>query len=331
MHTFWHKLPRPFFALAPMADVTDSAYRRLIAEIAPPDIMWTEFVSADGLYATRERKKMADAENPLVRDLRYTEKERPVVAQLFSSNPGTMAYAAELCAKLGYDGIDINMGCPDSSIEKQGCGAAMIKSPETAQKIIAAAKDGAARGIAGGLPVSVKTRIGYSGDELDTWLPALFEAAPAALTVHLRTRKEMSKVAAHWDLMPRVVALRDRYAPGTPVLGNGDVISLEDARAKAAETGADGIMLGRAIFGNPWLFTGRAASEIPPQERLAALALLARYFEDIRPQKSFHILKKHIKAFVTGWEGAAELRAKLMECENADQLAAAVASADLVY
>lgn len=325
--SFWHKLPRPFFALAPMADVTDPAYRRLIAQIHPPDVMWTEFVSADGLMATRERRVMPDADNPLMRDLLYSEAERPIVAQLFSSNPDAMAYAAELCAKLGFDGIDINMGCPDRSIEKQGCGAAMIKTPEIAAQIVQAAKDGAARGKEGGLPVSVKTRVGYNKESIDEWIPAVLEMDPAALTVHLRTRKEMSAVPAHWDFMPRIVALRNQLTPGIPVIGNGDVKSLEEARAKAAETGADGIMLGRAIFGNPWLFSGRRPEDVPRDERVAALVALARSFEELRPQKSFHILKKHIKAFIAGWDGAAELRAILMETSNAEELAAAIQAA----
>ncbi|MEK7099623.1 MAG: tRNA-dihydrouridine synthase family protein, partial [Patescibacteria group bacterium] len=129
MESFWTKLNKPFFVLAPMADVTDPAYRRLIADYGAPDVTWTEFVSADGLYATRERKGMKDEENPLVRDLLYTGAERPIVAQLFTSNPESMRYAANLARELGFDGIDINMGCPDKSIEKQGAGAAMIKTP----------------------------------------------------------------------------------------------------------------------------------------------------------------------------------------------------------
>ncbi len=324
MHSFWQRLPRPFFVLAPMADVTDPAYRALIARIKAPDVTWTEFVSADGLYHTVEKGKLKNEENPLLRDLQYSEAERPVVAQLFGSNPDTMAYAAELAAKLGFDGIDINMGCPDRSIEKQGAGAAMIKTPEKARAVIPAAKDGAAKGRSGGLPVSVKTRIGYNQEAMDEWLPVLLETDPAALTVHLRTRKEMSLVPAHWEFMPRIVALRDKHNPGVPVIGNGDIKDREDAKKKMEESGCDGAMLGRAIFGNPWVFAGRKPEDTPPAERLAALVALARGFEELRPRKSFHILKKHIKAFATGFDGAAELRAKLMETESAEALAQVV-------
>lgn len=315
MASFWDGLTRPFFVLAPMADVTDAAYRRLIAEYGAPDVTWTEFVSADGLYHTREKKGMQDSENPLMRDLIYDEGQRPIVAQLFTSNPESMAYAAMLVADLGFDGIDINMGCPDRSIEKQGAGAAMIKSPDKAVEVLRAAKTS-------GLPVSVKTRIGYNTEIMDEWLPVILKEEPGALTVHLRTRKEMSKVPAHWELMKRAVALRDQHAPHVPILGNGDVTDLEDARRKAGETGVDGIMLGRAIFGNPWLFTGRQLSDISPQERIEALKKLALYFSELNPPKSFHLLKKHFKAFVSGWDGAAELRGKLMNIGSREELEA---------
>jgi tRNA-dihydrouridine synthase len=320
MDSFWKHLPKPFFALAPMADVTDPAYRRLIAECGAPDVTWTEFVSADGLYHTREKKGMSDAENPLLRDFQYGEGERPIVAQVFSSKPEMIEYVAELAATLGFDGMDINMGCPDRSIEKQGAGAAMIKTPELVGEIMEAARRGAARGQEGGIPISIKTRIGYNHEIMDEWLSTVLETKPDALTVHLRTRKEMSKVDAHWDLMARAVQLRNQHSPETVILGNGDVKDLADARTKAVATGADGIMLGRAIFGNPWLFTDRAPESITPQERLEALGTLAAYFGELRPSKSFHLLKKHFKVFVTGWDGAAQTRARLMDAATLEEL-----------
>lgn len=309
MESFWRMLPRPFFALAPMADVTDPAYRRLIAEIHKPDATWTEFVSADGLYHTREKKGMPDGENPLVRDLGYSEGERPIIAQLFTANPDTMRYAARLCAELGFDGIDINMGCPDRSIEKQGAGAAMMKDVGNARAVIHAARDA-------GLPVSVKTRIGYHQEAIDEWISALLKENLPALAIHLRTRKEMSSVPAHWELMPRVVELRDQLSPATLIIGNGDVMSLDDGREKLAASGADGAMLGRAIFGNPWVFAGRKPEDILPNEKLETLARLAQYFDELRPRKSYHLLKKHFKAFVAGWDGAAALRSRLMETNS---------------
>ena len=191
---------------------------------------------------------MRDKENPLLRDLQFTEEQRQIVAQIFSSKPEMITYATKLVAKLGFDGVDINMGCPDRSIEKQGCGAAMIKNPKLAQEIIRAAQT------ASKLPVSVKTRVGYNKESLDEWLTALLEANPAAITLHLRTRKEMSLVPADWELMNKAVEIRNRVNPNVLLIGNGDVQDLEDARIKIAESGCDGAMLYRAMFGNPWVF-----------------------------------------------------------------------------
>ncbi|HEX7651452.1 MAG TPA: tRNA-dihydrouridine synthase [Candidatus Paceibacterota bacterium] len=323
MKSFWKGLPRPFFVMAPMADVTDPAFRALVAKYGRPDVDWTEFVSADGLYHLREVKKMPDAENPLMRDLQFTDAERPIVAQLFSSKPEMMAYAVKLCAELGFDGIDINMGCPDRAIERQGCGAAMIKTPEVAKQVIAAAK-------ASGLPVSVKTRVGYNRESIDEWVPVLLESGIEALTLHLRTRKDMSNVPANWGLMKSAVALRDRIAPDTLMIGNGDVKNREDGESKVRESGADGAMIGRGMFGNPWVFAGRKPEDIPLREKLVALIELAHAFEALKPGKSFHILKKHIKAFVTGFDGAADARAKLMDTESAAELEAAVLAAGLL-
>ncbi len=336
---FWQKLKEkkdgsgePFFVLAPMADVTDAAFRRLIAKYGKPDVTWTEFVSADGLAYPTARPK-------LLTDLIYTEAERPIVAQLFTSNPENMREAAKLCAELGFDGIDINMGCPDKSIEKQGAGAAMIKTPEKAVAVIRAAKEGAPN-----LPISVKTRIGYSKNQISEWIPIILAEDVAALTVHLRTRKELSLVPAHWDLMKEVVALRDKLAPATLIIGNGDVKDVDEARAKAIETGCDGVMLGRAIFGNPWLFAKDKTSiasvqntdlvdeakekfwlhrevGVPIEEKLRVLVEHTKLFEELLgDKKNFAIMKKHYKAYVNGFDGAKELRMKLMDAENAAEI-----------
>jgi len=309
--SFWNELSKPFLVLAPMADVTDVAFRRVIAKYGKPDVLWTEFVSADGLaFAPEEGRKK------LLKDLEYSEGERPIVAQLFTSNPKTMEEASLLCAELGFDGVDINMGCPDRSIEKQGAGAAHIKDPEHAKEIIYAAKQGAKT-----IPVSVKTRLGYNKDELDTWLPKLFEAAPAAVTIHARTRKEMSKVPARWERVRHAVELRDELAPGVLILGNGDAVDIEDARTKVSESGADGAMLGRAIFGNPWLFS----EHVPTlREKLEVMVEHTKLFEELLPHKNFAIMKKHYKAYVSGFDGAAELRARLMESADADEIAEVV-------
>ena len=318
MKSFWSGLKKPFFAMAPMADVTDVAFRALVAKRGKPDIFWTEFVSADGLYHTREIAKMPDTENPLMSDLMFEESQRPIVAQIFSSKPEMIAYATKLVAELGFDGVDINMGCPDRSIEKQGAGAAMIKTPELAVEIIKTAQE------ASSLSVSIKTRIGYSKESLDEWLPALLSANPAAITLHLRTRKEMSLVPAGWELMKKAVEIRNKINPNVLLIGNGDVQNLEDARSKASEYGCDGVMLGRAMFGNPWVFAGRKSEDTPLAEKLAALVELAHNFEKISPPKNFAILKKHIKAFVSDFNGAVDLRARLMSAESASELEKAI-------
>ena len=319
MKSFWNSLQKPFVVMAPMADVTDPAFRALVAKCGASDVFWTEFVSADGLYHTREIAKMKDEENPLMRDLIFEKSQRPIVAQIFSSKPDMIAYAAKLAEELGFDGVDINMGCPVGVIVQQGSGAAMIQTPELAAQTIRAAK------AATSLPVSVKTRVGYNTESLDEWLPVLLAENPAAVTLHLRTRKEMSLVPARWELMKKAVAIRDNVNPGVPLIGNGDVQSLADARAKIAESGCDGAMIGRGMFGNPWVFAGRTPEETPLAEKLAALVELAHGFEKLSPPKNFAILKKHIKAFVTGFAGAAELRAKLMEAESASELEATIA------
>ena len=319
MQSFWDTLQKPFVALAPMADVTDPAYRSLIAETSKGGVSfvtWTEFVSADGLYHTREKKGMQDAENPLVRDLAYTEGERPVVAQFFSSNPEMMEYAAGLALERGFDGVDINMGCPDKSIEKQGAGAGHMKDPERAREVIQAA----VRGTKGKIPVSVKTRIGYNRIEYTEWFPHILKEDIALLTVHLRTRKEMSKVAAHWELAGEITSFVKGIRPDVLVAGNGDVTDLAMAKKLAEESGMDGVMLGRAIFGNPWLFSNVPLEERTQAERLSALLALAERFDTLTPRKHYAILKKHFKAFVQGFDGAAELRGRLMETNSFEEM-----------
>lgn len=292
-----------------MANVTDAAFRRVIACYGKPDVMWTEFVSVDGLCS--------EGRNALLLDLKYSPAERPIVAQFFGSDPELFRRTAALARELGFDGIDINMGCPDRGVEKGGSGAALIKTPRLAREIIRAAKEGG-----GGIPVSVKTRIGYNEETIATWLPHLLEADPAALTVHLRTRKEMSDVPAHWELMSRIVALRNELNPRVLVLGNGDVQSLVEGEVKCQQSGADGVMIGRGIFGNPWCFS-RPAITPDISARLAVMLAHTRLFHSLfGTHKNFDIMKKHYKAYVSGFEGAKELRIKLMAAKNADEVAA---------
>lgn len=337
MKGFWDTLPKPFFVLAPLANVTDAAFRRVIAKYskpAGPHVFWTEFVSADGLI-----KATPEGKAKLMRDLLFTEAERPIVAQLFTSNPETMEAAARLCQELGFDGVDINMGCPDKTIEKQGAGAKLITTPERAAEVIRAAKRGADK-----IPVSVKTRLGYNKDVLEEWLPVLLKEEPVAVTIHARTRKEMSKVPAHWERIKRAVEIRNEMKSSALILGNGDVKNPEEARTRVEETGADGVMIGRGIFGTPWLFSEPSADisaknssrpslrgypqnfsrNNPPsvEDRLRIAVEHTKLFEELLGDiKSFAIMKKHFKAYVEGFDGAKELRMKMMEAKNADEVA----------
>ena len=322
---FLEQLPRPFYALAPMAGVTDRVFRQVIASHGRPDVFWTEFVACDGLChapalpasdAGRQQGRAA-----LLQDLIYTPGERPIVAQIFGANPDTFYETAKLIVELGFDGVDINMGCPDKSVMKQGAGAALMKTPELAQAVIRATQEGVRDG-GRMIPVSVKTRAGFLKDKLDTWLPALLETEPALITLHARTKKEMSTTAAHWDWVARAVEMT--RGSGTLIMGNGDVKSLADAQAKAEMTGADGIMLGRAIFGNPWLFD-RSGFVPTREDRLRAMVAHTEFFENTwGDAKPFQLMKKHYQAYVTGWNGAKALRVQLMDCENAAQVRAVV-------
>lgn len=315
MRGFWDTLKKPILALAPMANVTDEAFRRIIAKYGKPDVMFTEFVSADGLMSAGREKLLAD--------LAYSKSERPIVAQLFSGSPEKMFEAGKLVKTLGFDGIDINMGCPDRTIEKQGAGAALMKTPKLARAIIRAAKEGA--GGDRGIPVSVKTRVGYNEDELKTWLPELLSEEPAVVTIHARTRKEMSDVPARWDKVAEAVALRDRLGSKTLIFGNGDVADLAAAQRKVLETGCDGVMLGRAIFGRPELFSNSHELENSSAEaiksRLNVMLEHTLLFEKLfKGVKSFAVMKKHFKAYVEGFSGARGLRATLMKTETAAEV-----------
>ena len=321
MKNFWKKLPKParnalhnnaggpFFCLAPMADVTDAAFRRIICKYGKPDVFWTEFVSADGLASI--------GREVLKNNLIYTEKERPIIAQLFSAHPDKMREACKLVAEMGFDGIDINMGCPDKSIEKQGAGAAMMKNMKVAGEIIQAAKDGI-KDAKKNIPISVKTRIGYNKNQISEWIPFLLSQDIEALTIHARTRKEMSLVPARWEHVKEVVEIRNKMGLKTKIIGNGDVVDLEQGRKLAKETGCDGIMIGRGIFGNPWLFSEKNPTI---KEKLKVLIEHTKLFEKILGKhKNFAVMKKHYKAYVNGFDGAKELRVKLMDTKNAKEV-----------
>lgn len=309
MDNFWTTLPRPFFILAPMEAVTDVVFRHVVTAAARPDVYFTEFVNAasycseKGEHSTRGR-------------LAFTDDEHPMVAQIWGNNPEQFAQMAHGLATKGFKGIDINMGCPVTNVATKGSGSGLIREPELAAQLIAGAKEG-------GLPVSVKTRLGYtSTDELRTWLTHILQQDIVNLTIHLRTRKEMSKVPAHFELIPEIKKLRDEIAPHTLLTINGDIRDRQHGEQLVTEYGVDGVMIGRGVFHNPFAF------EIIPKQhtREELLDLLKlqldlhdKYSIELGPRK-FDPLKRFFKIYVREFEGASELREKLMHTKTTDEV-----------
>lgn len=330
MSNFWAQLPKPIFCLAPMEAVTDCAFREIFAKYGKPSltlplekggdnesltcslfrnsfVMFTEFVNVDGLTHPEGYKKLKI-------DLAYTENQRPIVAQLWGRDPEKFYKASQLVRDLGFNGVDINMGCPqDKEIAQKTC-AYLIREPRLAGEII----DAVIRG-AGPLPVSVKTRIGYSSpNEMDEWISHLLKYKISALTLHARTKQEKSKVPAHWGKIQEAVKIRNELRIKNPelsslIIGNGDVKSRAEGLMRVQETGCDGIMVGRGAFGHPWVF--RTDNYIPsPAERLGVMLEHAELYQQLYSDiKSFVSLRKNFKAYASGFAGSSELRARLME------------------
>lgn len=316
MNNFWLELPRPFFILAPMEAVTDVVFRHVIAEAGRPDVFFTEFTNAasyaseKGIHSTRGR-------------LTFTPDEHPMVAQIWGNNPEHFSFMARGLAEMGYKGIDINTGCPDKAVVKQGSGSGLIGNCDLTAQLISAAKEG-------GLPVSVKARLGISRpEEYKDWLGFLLKQDIANLTIHLRTRKEMSKVPAHFELIPDIIALRDELSPATLLTINGDI---ED-RTHGLELidkypGVDGIMIGRGVFHNPFAFKENLTSDIPvtDEQKTILLDLLRfhldlhdKYSAELEPRR-FDPLKRFFKIYIRDFPGASELREQLMHTKSTDEV-----------
>ncbi|CAH0474216.1 unnamed protein product [Peronospora belbahrii] len=313
MKSFWQKLARPLYCVAPMANVTDAAFRRLISEIAKPSVMWTEFVSCEAL--THD----SDSRRRMMTTLMYAEKERPVVAQLFGSKPEQFYESAMIVRDLGFDGIDINMGCPEKNVIDQESGAALILQPNLAVEIVAACKRGAQD-----LPVSVKTRIGFHHIDYKDWVLRLLATEAEVVTVHGRTRDEMSKVPAHWDVIGEVVTLAKSTGSSTLILGNGDVESLVDAQQKVEEYGVDGVMLGRALFGNPWLFQGYPnTAHVSITEKLEVIRRHTQLFQKLLADPGligFPRMKKFYGSYLKGVPNARDLRDRMARTQTPEDV-----------
>lgn len=303
MSNFWKDLPRPFTVLAPMEGVTDYVFREIITEIGRPDVFFTEFTNVEGLNSKGSVK--------VEESLRFNPQERPIVAQLWGKELEAFTKSANLCVEMGFSGIDINMGCPDRVIVNRGSCAALINNPKLAGEIITATKKGA-----GGLPISVKTRIGFSEFDL-TWIEFLFKQNISALTIHLRTVAELSKVPAHWELMSQIVKLRDQIAPNTLIIGNGDLKTFEEIDEKFATYKCDGFMLGRGIFQNPWVFNRKIDIEkVTTKERFDLFLKHIDLFDSTWPEKNPAFLKKFCKTYINNFSDAATVREKIMECST---------------
>ncbi|MDG6602916.1 tRNA dihydrouridine synthase [Staphylococcus aureus] len=301
---FWSELPRPFFILAPMEDVTDIVFRHVVSEAARPDVFFTEFTNTEsfchpeGIHSVRGR-------------LTFSEDEQPMVAHIWGDKPEQFRETSIQLAKMGFKGIDLNMGCPVANVAKKGKGSGLILRPDVAAEIIQATK-------AGGLPVSVKTRLGYYEiDEWKDWLKHVFEQDIANLSIHLRTRKEMSKVDAHWELIEAIKNLRDEIAPNTLLTINGDIPDRKTGLELAEKYGIDGVMIGRGIFHNPFAFE-KEPREHTNKELLDLLRLHLSLFNKYEKDeiRQFKSLRRFFKIYVRGIRGASELRHQLMNTQS---------------
>lgn len=311
-----------------MYGVSDEAFRRMLLKYGRPDVFWTEMVPADGLVYMAEKSGLdSKSGRALMQILKFVHQERPIVVQVFGANPENFYKSAILLQQMGFDAIDINAGCPEKNIEKQGAGASLIKNPNLVKEIIAAIKEGA-----NNAPVSLKTRIGYSKDITAEWIGFLLEQGLDALTIHCRTRNEGFSGEARWKAIREAVNMRNQMALKTTVIGNGGVIDMADARNKLKESGADGIMIGRALLGNPWFFntlTEESPEAIKEKKLRAILEHIAIFEETFGGIKNFEDLKKHFAAYSSGFIGAKNLRMALMQAESAKEARQAVAGFNL--
>lgn len=307
---FWaelKKLNRPIYALAPMDGVTDFVHREIVATTAKPDVFYTEFTNVEGLNSRGFEST--------VRRLKFSENQRYVVAQLWGKNPENFNKAAKLVKDMGFDGIDLNMGCPEARVMKMKLGAALIGNYGLVQEIIEAIKEGGQ-----GLAISVKTRIGINSIVTESWIEFLLSQKLDELTIHGRTAQEMSKVPVHWDQIELAVQIKNKISPSTLILGNGDVKNREDAENLRKIHGIDGVMIGKGIFSNPWVF------ELQPKihsewEYLDLLLRHAKLYSEIYPDKRhFGPMKKFMLGYLKNFRNAQNLKEKIIHTSNYNEV-----------
>ncbi|MDD4597240.1 MAG: tRNA-dihydrouridine synthase [Lentimicrobiaceae bacterium] len=323
MKDFWNSFSFPVFALAPMEDVTDTVFRELLLSIASPGklhLLFTEFTSVEGLCHPRGRQAVIhrlhvnDSEHDLLKQTGVK-----LIAQIWGVNPEKYFKAARFIAEnYSFDGIDLNMGCPVDKIVKQGACSALIGQNALVNEIVEATREGSK------LPVSIKTRTGIKSHQTEGWMAHLLTLNISAITLHARTQKMMSLKPAEWNQIALAVKLRNEINPEIKILGNGDIESYAHGLQRIEETDADGIMVGRGIFSNPWFFTD---NDFMPEtdEKLNLLEKhIHLYTQTWGTHRNFNILKRFFKIYVSGFEGAAALRADLMQCNNEEQAMGAI-------
>jgi len=309
--SIWHNLRKPFFVLAPMDDVTDTVFRQIIATCAPPDLFFTEFVNVDALQS-----KGRDA---TLKRLRFSTRERPIIAQLWGRDPVNFYKTSHEIANMGFDGIDLNFGCPDKNVVRSGACSALIKleNRSRAVEIIKATKEGGSS-----LPLSIKTRLGYN--EIDySWHKLLIEQNVNTLIIHGRTRKQMSKTPANWKAIGEIANICTALSPTTLIVGNGDVQSRQQGECLAKQYGLDGIMIGRGVFQDPFVFAENSPwSEFNKQQRIKLFSKHVELFAKTwqKDERKVHSLNKFCKIYIQGFPNAKELREKFMSAQSTEEL-----------
>ncbi len=302
-----------------MDDVTDTVFRQIVASCAAPDLFFTEFVNVDGLQSP--------GRPALMPKIAKKGEKYPVVAQVWGKKPENFEKTASELVDMGFAGVDINFGCPVKTVVKNSCCSAMIlpDNRDAAVEIIKAVQ----KGVNGRVPVSVKTRLGFKEIDL-SWIELLLKQKLNMLSIHARTSKEMSKVDPHWEVMPEIIAMRDKLSPKTLIVGNGDIMNREDGLKLAEEHNLDGIMIGRGIFTDPYVFA--ESSPWANKTKKEKLELFQKHVELFartwaKGERRFETLKKFVKIYVNGFDAAAELRAEVMLTSTPEELIALIVAA----
>lgn len=352
LDNFWQTIPKPIIGLSPMDGVSDHPFRHIQKKYGKPSVVYTEFTNVEGLCHNATQ---------LLKDFLYDETQRPIVGQIYGTTPEYFRQVAVLLCQLGFDGIDINMGCPAKNVESSGAGAALIKNPELAERIIVATKAGVTDFYNGAtvldcpdispaicaevarraselpqttqqrrmVPVSIKTRVGYDKPVVEEWIPTLLKHNPACIALHGRTLKQQYGGSADWDEIQKAATLCHNHGD-TIILGNGDIDTLETAHTRIKNTGVDGVLIGRASMGNPYVFL----EQLPTSPSIFEIALEhchlfeATYAQD--PRYSFLPMRKHLGWYVKHVVGAKEVRIALFQANSAAEVAAIFKSYHLV-